>query len=138
MVTRCYVRSSPTTKTFTTCIYSPISVRHFRVTFLKAGTFKNCKDNIKSVISGKTEPWYSTFLNRATLLSGSLTIQPPHILHFFTPLHPHTTHLVDERANEFSLKDVAKGYPVEELEQGLQRGSHQGDALGVVLQGGGR
>lgn len=67
-----------------------------------------------------------------------MTMQPPHILHSFTPSHPHTTHLVDERADEFGLKDVAKGYPVEELEQGLQRGSHQGDALRVVLQGGGR
>ena len=37
-------------------------MRHFRVTFLKAGTFKNCKDNMKSGI-------YGIFLNKATLLS---------------------------------------------------------------------
>ena len=49
--------------------YLPISVRHFRVTFLKAGTFKNCKDDNKSTIAVETEPWYSTFLNRATPLN---------------------------------------------------------------------
>ena len=65
-----------------------------------------------------------------------MTVQTPHILHSLPPSHPHTTHLVDERADELGLKDVAKGYPVEELEQCLQCGSYQGDALRVVLRGG--
>ena len=104
------------------------------MTFLKAGTFKNCKDDNKSTLAGETEPWYSTFLNRATLLNQVWTMQTP-LPHILTPSHPHTTHLVDERADELGLKDVAKWYPVEELEQCLQRGSYEGDALRVVLRG---
>lgn len=45
-------------------------------------------------------------------------------------------HLIDERADEFGLKDVAQRNPVEEAEQRLKHGLDQRGVLRIFLHRG--
>lgn len=54
--------------------------------------------------------------------------------HFTTVCLIVAVYLVDQSADEFSLKDVSQRYPIEETQESLQSGMNKRCILGVLLQ----
>ena len=86
----------------------PISVRHLRVTFLNAGTFRNCR-GVKN--------------NKPCKRTHTQTCIHTHYMCHINIKH-HTADLVDKRANQLCFKDVAERDPVEEPHESVQCGPH--------------